>query len=61
METSLAETFYAVPRILCKKRYKTIFNEQKLSKVEMESKDKALMENILHVFYLIFSHTVLSA
>ena len=38
-----------VPKVFCKKDYKTAFHEGKLSKAETEIKDNVLTESILHV------------
>jgi hypothetical protein len=46
---SLAEKFYTMSRVVCKKYCETTFNEEKLRNTETESEEKTLMENI-HVF-----------
>jgi len=38
-----------VPKVLCKRVYKTAFNEGKLFKAKTEIKDNGLTESILHV------------
>jgi hypothetical protein len=49
------------PRTLRKKHYETAFSEEKLSNAEKRNQDKTSMKNIIHVFYLILSHTGRSA